>query len=64
MSDYGLDCFEQIAPPRVDDASLAIYEQYVNGPQQIETSKLSENDFSLIQNFVTKNQIEKGTVYD
>lgn len=52
MSDYGYDCFEQVSPPQVNDESLAIYEQYVNGTQSIETSTLSEHDLKLIQNFV------------
>lgn len=59
MADYGIDCFRQIAPPQVDDASLSIYEQYVNGPQRIATCELAESDLQLIQNFVAKKQDRK-----
>lgn len=51
-SDYGNDCFEQIAAPLVADASRAAYERYLNAPHAIQRDALGEHDAALIRNYV------------
>lgn len=64
MSDYGFDCYEQVEPPQVDDASMFTYKRYVNVLDSFETNPMPKDDLSLIENFVKMSEVDTSEEFN
>lgn len=52
LGNYGYDCYKRVQPPKVTDASIEIYEKYIDSPAKVHTGAPSVNDLDTIHKYL------------